>query len=734
MAKTSAQPEPVYHGGSTYLHQLRWLLGGLLVLLTLWPLMAVNIAPQVLILLIGLVIGTALIFPRIVGRIPPGIFRITTPLLALFVFVDVFLNISDILAPLIRLVLLLLFYLSLRYRTRREEMQLILLCLFGLVIAGVLSLSLAFGLQLLLFTPVALTQLLVLNLLQPSAARVLTMADWQDFHWRSFLRRLRRDLDTRMLLFSGGLYTIILGLSALVFVTLPRFDFQNNLQIFNRTVPGLSGFSDSIEIGQVNDIVEDYSIALSVEPPSREAVPADPYWRMVVLDRYRDGRFSTSDSARDLRNERRLQEWRPGGYSSQSLAEEDTWKFYLEGGVSAYLPLLGSFETLRLQKNSRLFTNEALQVYALPVPQDKVFAYQMTAMETAERWPAMAQEQQRLANAQPLFARDGEEPAYPYTTLELPPLETDRAALQTLANQIQASAPAGGNLAYAQAAAVYLRENYRYDFSVDARFAEGEGDPIVHWLTNAQTGWCEHFAGSLVLLCRTAGVPARAVTGFRGASWNDYENYLIVRNRNAHAWVEVYDQGSWVRVDPTPGLAFDVPGFENALATVDLETGWGAWLDSLRMVWYRSVINFDEEQQTELATSVKERLKEAGQNLLATAREWLAAAKAWLREGWDRERLMQLLGLLAGLLAAVYLLRRLGTALPLLLVKKAQRGKMRMAPVRRKAGRWLRRLEATPQATETRANLLVLRYGPQEEWPQPQEVFAQARIILRQKI
>jgi len=47
----------------------------------------------------------------------------------------------------------------------------------------------------------------------------------------------------------------------------------------------------------------------------------------------------------------------------------------------------------------------------------------------------------------------------------------------------------------------------------------------------------------------------KVIAGFAGASWNSYEEYLLIRNSDAHAWAEIYDgNGNWVRFDPTPAV------------------------------------------------------------------------------------------------------------------------------------------------------------------------------------
>ncbi len=55
---------------------------------------------------------------------------------------------------------------------------------------------------------------------------------------------------------------------------------------------------------------------------------------------------------------------------------------------------------------------------------------------------------------------------------------------------------------------------------------------------------------------RAGGVPARVVTGYQGGEWNPIGGYLLIRRSDAHAWVEIWEDGrGWVRVDPTAVVA-----------------------------------------------------------------------------------------------------------------------------------------------------------------------------------
>lgn len=81
-------------------------------------------------------------------------------------------------------------------------------------------------------------------------------------------------------------------------------------------------------------------------------------------------------------------------------------------------------------------------------------------------------------------------------------------------------------------------------------------DSVDEFLFDVRRGFCEHFAGSFVVLMRAAGIPARVVTGYQGGVINPVGGFLTVRQSEAHAWAEVWlqDEG-WVRVDPTAAVS-----------------------------------------------------------------------------------------------------------------------------------------------------------------------------------
>jgi protein-glutamine gamma-glutamyltransferase len=71
------------------------------------------------------------------------------------------------------------------------------------------------------------------------------------------------------------------------------------------------------------------------------------------------------------------------------------------------------------------------------------------------------------------------------------------------------------------------------------------------FLFDKRRGYCVHFAGTFVTMARMAGLPARVVTGYKADRTNSVKNYLAVKEKDAHAWAEVYVKDHWQRVETT---------------------------------------------------------------------------------------------------------------------------------------------------------------------------------------
>ncbi|MFC1750085.1 DUF3488 and DUF4129 domain-containing transglutaminase family protein [Pseudomonadota bacterium] len=147
-------------------------------------------------------------------------------------------------------------------------------------------------------------------------------------------------------------------------------------------------------------------------------------------------------------------------------------------------------------------------------------------------------------------------------------------------------------------------------------------DPADEFLFESLRGFCEHYASSFVVLMRAAGIPARVVTGYQGGEVNSVGNYLIVRQRDAHAWAEVWlTEAGWTRFDPTAAVApqrvesgidtsststiggairFQL-GSSNELAKLMRELRLG--MDTINNGWNQFVLGYGPDEQAEFLRS-----------------------------------------------------------------------------------------------------------------------------------
>ncbi len=132
-----------------------------------------------------------------------------------------------------------------------------------------------------------------------------------------------------------------------------------------------------------------------------------------------------------------------------------------------------------------------------------------------------------------------------------------RAPLQAIATEWAA----GATTAEARLAAIEARLAREFTYALTFERTAGR-DPLIDFLTTHRQGHCEYFASALALLSRTVGVPARVIGGYQVSEYNDQGGYHLVRERNAHAWVEVWLDDRWVTRDATPpsGTATHMPG------------------------------------------------------------------------------------------------------------------------------------------------------------------------------
>jgi hypothetical protein len=108
----------------------------------------------------------------------------------------------------------------------------------------------------------------------------------------------------------------------------------------------------------------------------------------------------------------------------------------------------------------------------------------------------------------------------------------------------------------------YVRNVDRYLHRPEFRYTERPLQPpagvapLDYFINQTHEGYCQHYAGAMALLLRMGGIPARVVTGFSPGGYSTRHKAWIVRDTDAHAWVEAwFDRYGWVTFDPTPSAS-----------------------------------------------------------------------------------------------------------------------------------------------------------------------------------
>ena len=143
-------------------------------------------------------------------------------------------------------------------------------------------------------------------------------------------------------------------------------------------------------------------------------------------------------------------------------------------------------------------------------------------------------------------------------------------------------------------------------------------DSVDEFLFDTRRGYCEHYSSAFVVLMRALDIPARVVTGYQGGEINAVDDYLEVRQRDAHAWAEVWIAGEgWVRVDPTAAVAPNriERGAAEAFDAVQGFGAQGSWVadllrrtrfnwDAVGNAWNQWILAYNADRQSGLLSGI----------------------------------------------------------------------------------------------------------------------------------
>ena len=331
----------------------------------------------------------------------------------------------------------------------------------------------------------------------------------------------------------GRLRTLgVLGIGALpllivLFLFFPRLPPLWSVQLSGQQAT--TGVSDSMSPGDFANLSQSTELAFRVEFADKRPPQQQLYWRGLVFSDFDGVTWRPSPQQRQWQPTQQMPSWienalatvsdqvkiAPTRYQVILEPTQQNWLFGLDYPFAHQqdINITSNFTLLKDQPVTQQLRYEVLQF--APMHIDPVLSEDSRRLNLT--LPNKGNPQAR-ALAQQLFAQSNSDPVR-YI-----------AAIERWINQTE----------------------FRYTLSPPRL----NNNRIDEFLFDTKAGFCEHYSSSFTFMMRAAGVPARVVAGYQGGELSRGGNVWEVRQKDAHAWTEVWLDGQgWVRIDPTAFVA-----------------------------------------------------------------------------------------------------------------------------------------------------------------------------------
>jgi len=354
----------------------------------------------------------------------------------------------------------------------------------------------------------------------------------------------------------------------------------------------VSGFTDSVQLGEIGQVKLSSAVVMHARLISG-APFAVVKWRGIALDQF-DGHnwFKTDRKRQPLRSSIDSQYWlRPVG----QRRDASRYEILLE--PLATNALFGPHQVRAMSGRLGSLEYDSDDSLYLRFPPARRVQY-----EVLSEIPDFS----RIASLEPSEEQIPEDVRPRY--LQLP------RDIDPRIKQLAADITAKGKSTFEKASLVqaYLIRNYGY--TLNLTWNPGP-QPLSTFLFQAKVGHCEYFASSMAILLRAEGIPTRLINGFLMGEYNPVGGDYIIRESDAHSWVEVYIPGSgWVEFDPTPP--------DPHQTELSLGTQLSHYVDAAELFWNTYILVYDSGAQLQLFRSAQDGLQSMQVSLRDNSDRW----------------------------------------------------------------------------------------------------------------
>lgn len=364
---------------------------------------------------------------------------------------------------------------------------------------------------------------------------------------------------------------IVLPITILMFFLFPRVN-----PLWHVTPPsqGHTAFKEEMSPGSLSSLAPDESTVMRITFKNPKATPA-LYWYGLILDYYDGAGWKQSKKNNVFFPLALLPSKQEAEYEILLEPHEKKWLFYLKNPGEGWPKLMFSSSVGLMRWNGE--------------PVTRRFSYGLTSQKNQAIYLSPVEKQQNLqlpAHANPRLKQWAE----------------DRK------RQFQ-----GSNTQFVQQILHHIQQKPFWYRLNPKPVGHGSDQLDLFWFETRE-GYCEHYASAVTFILRSAGIPARVVLGYHGGEWNPFGQYLLVRQKDAHAWLEYWQENhGWKRIDPTSYIArerIDQSILEENTREQAFYSNWSQyrlqlpWLararltmDSIRFFWERWLLFYNHDRQ-----------------------------------------------------------------------------------------------------------------------------------------
>lgn len=471
----------------------------------------------------------------------------------------------------------------LQIKTSRDWLFIYVLSFFSALLATGVGFGLLQSLLLICYLFFALTALMCFanqKGLRSNRRSTLRSVHTEEFEYK--VKNVNKSLSLltrRLPLIGFGLALLILILAVPIFLLAPRFERTARARATDG-VAGFVGFSGSLRLGQIGRLQQNNEVVMRVRLDEGSEIPRVLRWRGTAFDFFDGREWRRSDVATTPATQKRADLFDLGTARSSTTARLVGQTFFLE-----------PIETPVLFAAPRAIAVEGTLPFVFVDSEEGL----TTRIHSAERISYRAHSDVAEPDADVMRGDRRSYAEKEKRYLQLTP-QFD-ARIQQLASEIIVNANARTRYDGAVAIESHLRNSYSYSLDMQAR---GD-DPLGDFLFRVRAGHCEYFASAMAVMLRTQGIASRVVNGFQSGRYNRTTGAYVVRQRDAHAWIEVYfpETATWVAFDPTPALGNPANSDEG------IDSAFDDYAEALEMLWVQYVAVYGWQEQRTLAGKVR---------------------------------------------------------------------------------------------------------------------------------